>query len=102
MSLAKNVEKKAEISVDPSITSDWINFDDLSLVLSTHLDQALFLTPATENSSQKLKLSEAPSQIWITQEKTLFLSKKSCGSPKNAISETYIFKKKWRYFRDMS
>ena len=46
----------AALSVDPFITSDLINFDDLSLVLSTRLDQALFLTPATENSSQKLKL----------------------------------------------
>ena len=42
LSLAKNVEKKAAISVDPFITSDLINFDDLSLVLSTHLDQAFF------------------------------------------------------------
>ena len=62
MSLAKNVEKKAAIFVDLFITSDLINFDDLSLVVSTRLDQALFLTPATENSSQKLKLLEAPSQ----------------------------------------
>ena len=54
MSLAKNVEKKAAISVDPFITSDLMNFDDLSLVLSTFFF---------------LKV--------LTQEKNLFFQKKN-------------------------